>query len=438
MADWSNSISPWNIVKRLQEEDSRNEKIKIIETVPHDNFFWQGCFLALDQLTTFGVKKLPKWKNGATKVTNRNDDFIDLTRRLIERTLTGNAAKDEIETFMRSCSEDQWEYWFKRILAKRLACGADKTITDRAPDKWKARVWPWHGAEPLKNIKDEHLPTEAFVESKYDGERSFWIIRKGTPVTAFSRTGKEYHNFGNICEQLEVIKDFDGFPEEGLVLDGEVISKDFQSLAKQARRKSLSEFDGRLVLFDIIDAETFSSQGETSILKDRRELLSFVVELLKEHHREKCLIELSHALEGVNAQTQMDLIMDFFSQQVEGSLEGIIIKDANSQYMFKRHRSWIKHKPSDTFDLTIVGFEEGTGRNKGKLGSFICEGPHDGETLKAKVGSGISDKLREDVWDRRGDFIEQVIEVEADTPSRSKTGQLSLRFPIFKRFRDDK
>jgi DNA ligase-1 len=48
----------------------------------------------------------------------------------------------------------------------------------------------------------------------------------------------------------------------------------------------------------------------------------------------------------------------------------------------------------DFLDLEVVGLEEGTGRNQGKLGAAIVE--HKG--YKVNVGSGFTDEEREKYW----------------------------------------
>ena len=50
----------------------------------------------------------------------------------------------------------------------------------------------------------------------------------------------------------------------------------------------------------------------------------------------------------------------------------------------------MKIKKFYDFDLQIVGYEEGTGRNKGRLGAFVVD--YNGN--KVKVGSGYSDEER--------------------------------------------
>ena len=81
--------------------------------------------------------------------------------------------------------------------------------------------------------------------------------------------------------------------------------------------------------------------------------------------------------------------------------------------------------------------EEGTGRNVGKLGALIVEGTDGGKFIKTNVGSGLSDKDRQEFWTDKNKLIGQVVEVRADaiTQNQDSQDEYSLRFPRFLRFR---
>ena len=105
----------------------------------------------------------------------------------------------------------------------------------------------------------------------------------------------------------------------------------------------------------------------------------------------------------------------------------------DAPYECKRTKNLIKVKQFYTYDLKIVGYEEGEGRNKGTLGSFIVE--YKDNTVK--VGSGYSDSERKNFWENREDYIGRIIEVKYKEISKDKnTGKESLQFPIFVGLRD--
>jgi DNA ligase-1 len=131
-----------------------------------------------------------------------------------------------------------------------------------------------------------------------------------------------------------------------------------------------------------------------------------------------------------------DVMRRFAEASVEQGYEGIMIKNLDAPYECKRSDHWMKWKPTITVDLTIVGFEEGTGRNKNRLGAIICEGDDNDRRIYVNVGSGFSDTLRDEYWASRNQILGHLVEVQADAVTQNQDGTYSLRFPRFLRFRD--
>jgi DNA ligase-1 len=112
-----------------------------------------------------------------------------------------------------------------------------------------------------------------------------------------------------------------------------------------------------------------------------------------------------------------------------------MIKDPEAGYETKRSVAWLKQKPYIEVSLTVIGVEEGTGRNAGKLGAIIVEGEDDGKLIRTNVGSGLTDSDRVTYWDNADSIIGNVVEVRADAVTQNQDGSYSLRFPRFKGFR---
>lgn len=107
----------------------------------------------------------------------------------------------------------------------------------------------------------------------------------------------------------------------------------------------------------------------------------------------------------------------------EHGIEGYVLKTAQWDL-----GSWIKVKPTRTFDLVITGIVKGTSRNEGRIGS-LCVSARDG-TEVGKVG-GLSDELRSASPEV---LLGSVVEIRAQDVT--KDGR--LKFARLVRFRDDK
>jgi DNA ligase-1 len=219
-----------------------------------------------------------------------------------------------------------------------------------------------------------------------------------------------------------------------MVLDGEVMSSSFQDLMKQVHRKSdVQSTDAVLNLFDMLTLEEFEAGYSDTIQLRRSELL----ENWYAHYGAQCpsvtivgqeLVDLD-TIQG-NARFKM-----INTQAVAGGYEGIMIKDPIAGYECKRSVAWLKLKPFIEVSLNVIGTEEGTGKNAGRLGALIVEGIDDGKTIRTNVGSGLTDEQRTSFWKVRDDCVGMVAEVRADAVTQNQDGTYRLRFPRFMRFR---
>ena len=150
-----------------------------------------------------------------------------------------------------------------------------------------------------------------------------------------------------------------------------------------------------------------------------------------------------------------------------------MLKDPRCQYIRRRHPGILKSKLVNTYDLKIVGFIEGLGRYpfyislsssstptspslpapssllppplppslvqrkvlindrlKDSLGALKLQSANKREV---SVGSGFSEKQREDLWKIREELLGKIVEISAQELTKN-----SLRFPVFVKFREDK
>lgn len=427
-----------SVIRSLEEHASRLNKEAIIEAEAEaDNQeLFEGFRLALDPMITFGVKKVPTHGGGEGQGLPWSA-FKELARSLAARELTGHAARDAIELALSASTKAQWNDWYRRILIKDLRCGvSEKTVNKVLSGRFsKIQGIPLFecmlahdGANHEKKIVGKKL-----LEPKLDGVRVITVINiNNKTATMYSRNGKLLENFAHITEAIE--KNIDLF-NRSLVLDGEMVSSSFQALMKQVHRKSdVQSNDARLMLFDILSLTEFQT-GKSS---------------LGQQHRSKMLRNMKDAFDRIGSidiipQTAVDLdtyvgeleFKQYNKDAIAAGFEGIMIKDIDAVYEAKRSVSWLKMKPFIEVSLTAVAVEEGTGKNVGKMGAILFEGEDDGKFIRVSVGSGWSDKDREEIWAVKDQVVGQVGEVRADvaTLNQDSDNVYSLRFPRFKVWR---
>ena len=130
-------------------------------------------------------------------------------------------------------------------------------------------------------------------------------------------------------------------------------------------------------------------------------------------------------------------VVDIYSKVVEDGGEGVICK-CEHFYETKRSKNWIKFKQIQDCDLKVVGWEQGSGKRTGYIGSLLCES--ECGTLTVNVGSGFSDKDLEQMNERISDknLIGKVAVVKYNERITDKFGNESLFLPRFVEIREDK
>lgn len=303
------------------------------------------------------------------------------------------------------------------------------------------------------------------IEGKYDGFRT-QIHKKGNKINMFSRRGEESTNY--FPEFTNILKNI----KHDFILDCEAIGYDsetkkflsFQETIKRKRKYDIKEISEKipikLIAFDLL----YFDEKETLDLplEDRRKLLEKLIAEIKNDN-----IEISISIKTSDPKE----LKKFFDSCLKQGLEGIMAKDLKKSYVpGSRDFSWIKLKKNyldgqaDSFDLAIIGYFYGRGKNKTMPSSLLCA-IYDEElntyNAIAKVGSGLTEEmmkffktefdnlkttkqenyntnLNADVYVKPKFVIEIISDEITKSPLYKFTNGFSFRFPRFIRIRDDK
>ena len=437
-------------VKKLNLSDSRLHKEDVIKQALEAsvlgstnaiNFlsFTKACY---NPYITFGVRQVPDTV-GIADAENPWEEFNELMLQLSQRRLTGHAARDAIQSVAEQFDSDEWNTFLAPVLRRDLRAGiSDKTI-NKICKKTDYEI-PIFGCQLATNSEGRpEMKGTKRLEPKLDGVRVLMVvtISDGVSVTSYSRNGKVFENFTHIEEQIKenltrltavsVTTLLDGF-----VLDGEVIGNTFQELMRQARRKTdVQATDSVFNIFDIIPIDDFRRGHWNAQLRKRIDTLEKMRHVVDDMPNVELL---PHIMVDLDTAAGKDQLERYAKDMVNQGFEGIMIKDVEAPYECKRNTFWMKWKPTITVDLEVIGVEEGTGRNMGRVGALVCAGVDDGKEIHVNVGSGFSDTDRDNLWADRNLVIGRTCEILCDVITQNQDGTYSLRFPRFVRFRDDK
>jgi DNA ligase-1 len=446
-ASWINKLNESD--SRLHKEDVLKQALEasVLGSVNSQVFlgFLKACY---NPYVTFGVKQIPDTV-GIIDAENPWSEFNELMLQLSQRRLTGHAARDAINEMSERFNSVEWNTFLAPVLRRDMRAGiSDKTINKIC--KGTDYEIPIFGCQLATNSEGRpEMKGTKRLEPKLDGVRALFTVIPsdfGVTVVCYSRNGKVFENFGHIEEQIsnswsKIVRACANTDQgrsliDGFVLDGEVIGNTFQELMRQARRKSDARADDSVLnIFDIIPLQDFRRGHWNAQLRKRIALLDAIRPVVDTLPNVELL---PHIMVDLDTAAGKDQLERYAKDNVNAGFEGIMIKELEAPYQCKRSTDWMKWKPTITVDLEVIGVEEGTGRNLGRVGALVCAGVDDGKEIHVNVGSGFSDTDRDNLWSDRNLVIGRTCEVLCDVITQNQDGTYSLRFPRFVRFRDDK
>jgi DNA ligase 1 len=440
-------------INKLNESDSRLHKEDVLKQALEASVLGSTNainFLTLAKITynpyvTFGVRKVPDTM-GIVDAENPWEDFNELLSQLGQRALSGNKALEAIDAMSERFDSEEWNTFCAPVIRRDLRCGVSATTINKIC-KGTNYMIPIFGCQLATNSEGRpEMKGNKRLEPKLDGVRVLLVCIYTDDgeihTTCYSRNGKVFENFTHIEDQIRsnftkmVRKIGKADVSYGMVFDGEVIGNTFQELMRQARRKTDAQAEDSVFnIFDIIPINDFRRGHWNAQLSKRIKMLEDIRPIIDSMPNVELLPHIMVDLDTAAGRDQLDR---YAKDQVNAGFEGIMIKDVDAPYECKRNTFWMKWKPTITVDLEVIGVEEGTGRNQGRLGALVCNGVDDGKEITVNVGSGFSDSDRDNYWRDSNLIIGRTAEILCDVITQNQDGTYSLRFPRFVRFRDDK
>lgn len=394
----------------------------------------QFFVLTYDWMRTYGMLVDDvEQRDDSVPTTAAWEAFLDLTSKLATRQISGNKAKQAWEEFLVSCTQRE-KYWYSKVLNRDLKIGvAEGTV---------AKIWPkalspfgCQTAEEMEsgklvNQKNNIFCFPVLIEPKYDGLRTI-IVVDGDKATVHSRNGKDMPGLGPLAAAF--IKAAPGH----YVIDGEIfadnwgqtvsLTKTYPENLTEEERQQLASL--KYYAFDCLPLADFQTGYSNLKLLERWKLRDDIVELVQSSSPEANVVKTPY----LEANSE-DEISKVYGEFIKQGFEGAMIKYPLAPYKFGRTKYWLKLKPWRTYEGVIIGFASGSKgtKHENSLGAIIVQN-QDGRVVR--IGGGMSDKLRKEIWESRDEKLGKILEYKGqDDPNEVAV----VRFPEYIRFRDDK
>ena len=411
------------ILDEIASNASRLHKEAVLNR-ERDNAELKEAFrLAYDPYTQFFIRKIPTYS------AKGRDDLAEGMRRLgllSNRTLTGNAGIEHLRLILESMTDSDSQV-IARIIGKDLRCGVSEATINKI---WPSLIseYPVMLASPYDEKLIDKMPWPAQVQLKLDGMR-FNAIVKDNKVEFKTRNGRTIDLLGQL--ESEFLNMAAG---NNCVYDGELVvrhstglldRKTGNGILNKAVKGTISLAEASMVcavVWDYIPYNDFISHYSPIPYSTR---MAHLVDL-----PDRITLVPNKAVD--NLQQAQELFKAYY----DAGEEGIILKDTTAPWENKRSKALIKFKGELECDLQVIGWEEGTGRNVGKLGALVCSSA-DG-IVQVNVGSGFSDEDRNSI--KAADVIGKIVAIKynARITNKSSSTVSSLFLPVFLEIREDK
>lgn len=402
------------LFESIKDTSSRLEKENLLASYSDKEFLKQVLLYTYNPYYVYGIssESIDKSNSINCYIVDCPETLFDLLDYLKNNNTGKLSHKESFYRLLFSIQNDFLESYIKKIVLKDLKIGINiSTINKVFP-----RLIPEFKVGLCKTYEDgSSLRYDNYiVQPKLDGVRIIAICTGGS-AELYTRNGMKVEGYD------EVVKELSHECWKGYVLDGEIMTDNFDGTMKGLF--ALKE-DKKAVynIFDILHEKEFHEQRSTRTYEERFHLYQRIIEDNDFNYLQGVFgqrIEKDEVIRDIE-------ILDMIART--GGFEGLILKGVDSPYEFKRSYAWTKYKSWQSEEFEVIGMEEGTGKYEGMLGALVINV----NGVRVKVGSGFSDEQRDELWSSL--FPDGLI---AEVKYQEKTKDGSLRFPTFVKFRND-
>lgn len=410
-----------NVLDQIEQTSGSKAKQDILMEHKDDRRLFELFNSAFNFFKKYHIKKIEVSEFNPHQYEDLHNDFMKILNALEFRQVTGNDAKMLVENFLKACNPQQ-QKWYTRVIQKDLKIGVSITTANKCGYNIpKFDVMLAKDAKKMKKAK-QVVEKGVFVSPKLDGYRCL-MIWDGEVVSLYSRNGSVYNNFTQLQEELQdKLTKRHAVP---VVLDGEIMSNDFQSMQKSAFASVRGTTVGDMV-YHVFGCVTYDEWINDKFEMNTASRLDYLNEYVDTHLSD---VQNLQIVEQTYTKSWEE-ILQLEANYLRLGLEGAMALPNCPYYKGRKTNKLMKFKTFHTMDCVVEDFDEGTGKYENSLGSMRVK-QEDGST-ECGVGSGLTDEERSYIWANKESTIGRICEVRY----QELTDDGVMRFPTFVRWRD--
>ena len=437
-------MKPYEIIKELEANNSKLYKEGVVrrEAEANNTDFFAGLRYALDNIDTFGVKNIPE-RSGPDGPGLPFESFAMLADMLIDRSLTGNKAALVIGDYMNIATNDEFNYWYRRILIKDLKCGMSEATVNKAVKDVNADyvipTTPYMRCTlPAKsNMENWDWSKGVYSQTKADGMFANVNIREDGFVWVTSRGGTLFPA-GSLGIEDDLVATFQaGTQTHGeltIYIDGVMQPREIGNGIFNSLLKGGSLVPGQRVVYDCWDQiplEVALPKGKYDVdYKHRFSNLTTQVHAANQLHVRLTETRIVYSPEEARRH---------YKEHRARKLEGTICKAAHTIWKDGTSKDQVKMKEEIDVELRVMGFNPGKGKNADTFGSIQCQS--ECGLLEVNL-SGMEDDVRKAIHADRDNWPGKIVTARGNSlmaPSKGKkNGMWSMFLPRLIEERMDK
>lgn len=272
--------------------------------------------------------------------------------------------------------------------------------------------------------EDVDFDRNYILTKKLDGV-NLTCFKRGESISFFTRQGKQVDGLTDLTEQYKELPDGVYFGEA--LYSNEDKAKDRKELYRLSTGELNSKRENKKISHWIFDYQTLEEWDSENFITPYSNTIHTLENIFLKN-KLKNIKMVPFIYQG----TGKEIAFELLKKAKKDGWEGLVLRYSSSVYQKKRSSDFVKLKPKKEEDLKIIGFNEH--KNMNMLGSLIVEYKNN----SVKVGTGFSKQQRIEIWNNRKKYLNKICEVEFLDESENKSGEKSLRHPVFVRFRSDK